>query len=78
LKFGQAIIIIGFDGNNYAYYRWWSHSGRVVLANGNFNVTDWSSVFGEFANATTSTEAESPVMPRQGFAQALAQELVQI
>jgi hypothetical protein len=73
------------DGNNYAYYRWWSHSGRVVLANGNFNVTtdftdlaDWSSVFGEFANATTSTEAESPVTPRQGFAQALAQELVQI
>jgi hypothetical protein len=52
---------------------------------GNFNVTtdftdlaDWSSVFGEFANATTSTEAESPVTPGQGFAQALAQELVQI
>ena len=67
------------NGENYAYYRWWSHSGRVVLANGNFSVTtvftnlsDWSSVFGEFANAMTSTEAESPVTPRQGFAQALA------
>jgi hypothetical protein len=67
------------NGENYAYYRWWSHSGRVVLANGNFSVTasftnlsDWSSVFGEFANSTTSTEARSPVTPRQGFAQALA------
>jgi hypothetical protein len=66
-------------GDNYAYYRWWSHSGRVVLASGNFSVTasftnlsDWSSVFGEFANASTSTEAGSPVVPRQGFAQALA------
>jgi hypothetical protein len=67
------------NGENYAYYRWWSHSGRVVLANGNFSVTasfanlsDWSSVFGEFANAITSAEAGSPVTPRQGFAQALA------
>jgi hypothetical protein len=67
------------NGENYAYYRWWSHSGRVVLANGNFSVTasfanlsDWSSVFGEFAKAATSTEAGSPVTPRQGFAQALA------
>jgi len=67
------------NGENYAYYRWWSHSGRVILANGNFSVTasftdlsDWSSVYGELANAATSTEAESPVTPRQGFAQALA------
>jgi len=67
------------NGENYAYYRWWSHSGRIVLANGNFRVTasftklsDWSSVFGEFANATTSTEAGSPVTPKQGFTQALA------
>jgi hypothetical protein len=67
------------NGENYAYYRWWSHSGRVVLANGNFSVTanftnlsDWSSVFGEFANATTSTEAGSSITSRQGFAQALA------
>jgi hypothetical protein len=67
------------NGENYAYYRWWSHSGRIVLANGNFNVTtdfanlaDWSSVFGEVANATISDEAESPITPRQGFAQALA------
>jgi hypothetical protein len=67
------------NAKNYAYYRWWSHTGRVVLANGNFSVTasftnlsDWSSVFGEFANAMTSTEAESPVTPRHGFAQALA------
>jgi hypothetical protein len=67
------------NGQNYAYYRWFSHSGRVVLANGDFNVTvgfthlsDWSSVFGEHANASTSTEAGSPVTPGQGFAQALA------
>jgi hypothetical protein len=67
------------NGENYAYYRWWSHTGRVVLANASFNVTasftnlsDWSSVFGEFANATTSSEAGSPVTPKQGFAQALA------
>jgi len=66
-------------GENYAYYRWWSRSGRVVLANGNFSVTtsftnfsDWSSVYGEVANATTSAEAGSNVTPRQGFAQALA------
>ena len=67
------------NAENYAYYRWWSHSGRVVLANGNFDVTasfsnlsDWSGVFGEFANASTSTEAGSPITPSQGFAQALA------
>jgi hypothetical protein len=67
------------NGENYAYYRWWSHTGRVVLANGNFNVTasftklsDWSSVYSEFADATTSTEAGSRVTPRQGFAQALS------
>jgi len=67
------------NGQNYAYYRWFSHSNRVVLENGNFNVTvgltnisDWSSVFGEYANARTSTEAGSLVTPGQGFAQALA------
>jgi len=67
------------NGQNYAYYRWFSHSGRVGLANGKFNFTvgftdlsDWSSVFGEHANAPTSTEAGSPVTPGQGFAQALA------
>jgi hypothetical protein len=67
------------NGQNYAYYRWWSHSGRVVLANGYFSVmasltslSDWSSVFGEFANAETSTEAGSPTTPRRVFAQALA------
>src|SRR5262249_54914507 len=64
---------------NYAYYRWFSHSGRVVLENGNFNSTvgftnlsDWSSVFGEYANARTSTEDGSIATPGQGFAQALA------
>jgi hypothetical protein len=67
------------DGNNYAYYRWWSHSGRVILASGTFSVTtdftnlaDWSSVFGELANATTSDETGSAVNAMQGFAQALA------
>ena len=67
------------NSQNYAYYRWFSHSGRVVLANGDFNVTvsftnrsDWSSVYGEYADAPTSTVAGSPVTPGQGFALALA------
>jgi hypothetical protein len=68
---------------NFAYYRWWSHSARVTLQNGVFsgstsfdNLSDWSSIFGEYATQTTvdaNIGGGKPTQsPHQGFAAALA------
>jgi hypothetical protein len=54
----------------YAYYRWWSHADVITLVSGTFSITtgfdpsQWSSVFGEFANASAAA--------RSGWGKALA------